>query len=79
MLNPPAPNKAEIARENIIYRVGDKVMHIANDYELEWKKPIAKAVSYTEHIVAEGIRDIEGFSRKTQKWATNHVERWWPF
>lgn len=40
-LNPPKPTKAEIARENIVYRVGDKVMHIANDYELEWKKPIA--------------------------------------
>ena len=43
-LNPPASNKAEIVRENIIYRVGDKVMHIANDYELEWKKPIANGI-----------------------------------
>ncbi len=44
VLNPPAPNKAEIQRENIVYRVGDKVMHIANDYELEWKKPIANGI-----------------------------------
>ena len=44
--------------------------------EKKGEKPIAKAVSYTEHIVAEGIRNIEGFTRKTQKWATNHIERW---
>lgn len=44
MLNPPDKNKPEIKRENIIYRVGDKVMHIANDYELEWKKPIANGI-----------------------------------
>lgn len=27
----------EITDEGIIYRVGDKVMHIANNYQLEWK------------------------------------------
>ena len=38
-INPRAKNKKEIKFNNeTIYRVGDKVMHIKNDYNLEWKK-----------------------------------------
>ncbi|HEY8390555.1 MAG TPA: ATP-dependent RecD-like DNA helicase [Clostridia bacterium] len=37
-LNPASPNKPEITYGNQTFRVGDKVMHIANNYELEWQK-----------------------------------------
>ena len=36
-LNPPAPSKAEIPVRGIILREGDKVMHIKNNYTLEWE------------------------------------------
>lgn len=38
-LNPADPKKPEITYGNQTFRIGDKVMHIANNYELEWQKP----------------------------------------
>lgn len=37
-INPPSLKKAELATEKVIYRVGDRVMQISNNYEREWKK-----------------------------------------
>ena len=36
-LNPSAPGKEEIPVGSVIFREGDKVMHIKNNYELEWE------------------------------------------
>jgi exodeoxyribonuclease V alpha subunit len=36
-LNPPSPEKIEIARGDTIFRLGDKVMQIKNNYQLEWE------------------------------------------
>lgn len=35
-LNPPSLNKTEIVHGKTIFRLGDKVMQIANNYQLEW-------------------------------------------
>ena len=36
-LNPPSPKKKEIGYGDKIFRQGDKVMHIKNNYQLEWE------------------------------------------
>ena len=36
-LNPPSPKKKEWSGDTRIFREGDKVMQIRNDYQLEWK------------------------------------------
>lgn len=36
-LNPPAPGKPEREAGTTIYRLGDKVMQIKNNYQLEWQ------------------------------------------
>jgi exodeoxyribonuclease V alpha subunit len=36
-LNPPSPDKLEIAHGDGVFRVGDKVMQIKNNYQLEWE------------------------------------------
>lgn len=36
-LNPPSPEKKEREAGGIIYRTGDKVMQIRNNYQLEWE------------------------------------------
>lgn len=36
-LNPPAEGKAEKEAGGVIYRVGDKVMQIKNNYNIEWE------------------------------------------
>ena len=43
-LNPPAEGKAELQTENGVFRVGDKVMQIRNDYDLEWKTEGLKGI-----------------------------------
>ena len=35
-LNPPHPRKPEIVYGDHVFRLGDKVMHIKNDYQIEW-------------------------------------------
>lgn len=37
-INPPSPNKPQIEVGQTIFRLGDKVMQITNNYDLEWKK-----------------------------------------
>ena len=37
-LNPPAPGKQEHKRGKMLFRVGDRVMQIKNNYDIMWKK-----------------------------------------
>lgn len=37
-LNPPNPDKSEYMTQRCTYRVGDKVMQIKNNYQMEWEK-----------------------------------------
>lgn len=36
-LNPPSPQKKEKEYGSVVYRVGDKVMQIKNNYQIEWE------------------------------------------
>ena len=38
LLNPPAKGKAQLQSASRIFRVGDKVMQVRNDYEIIWKR-----------------------------------------
>ena len=38
VLNPPAPGKQEHKRGKMLFRVGDRVMQIKNNYDIMWKK-----------------------------------------
>ena len=44
-LNPPSILKSEYAYGNVIFRTGDKVMQIKNDYDILWTKPSGEAGS----------------------------------
>ncbi len=37
VLNPPEPGKGELQRDDVVFREGDKVMQIRNDYQIEWE------------------------------------------
>ena len=43
-LNPPAPGKKEKAFGELIFREGDRIMQIRNNYEILWKKEDGSAV-----------------------------------
>ncbi len=67
-LNPPSPEKNEYRFGDTLFRVGDKIMQIRNDYNLEWK-----IVGNYNVTIAEGtgvfngdigtIQDINEFSK----------------
>lgn len=38
LLNPPMAGKSQIKNRGSIFRMGDKVMQIKNDYQVQWKK-----------------------------------------
>lgn len=37
-LNPPSPDKTEYVTSKCVYRLGDKVMQIKNNYQMEWER-----------------------------------------
>ena len=37
-INPPSPNKRQVEFGHSIFREGDKIMQMSNNYDLEWKK-----------------------------------------
>ncbi len=43
-LNPPAPDKTEHIFRETVFRVGDRVMQVKNNYELEWEREDSKGV-----------------------------------
>lgn len=43
-LNPASPSKAEYVTRRCVFRVGDKVMQVKNNYQLEWKREDEKGV-----------------------------------
>lgn len=52
-LNPPAPNKREKRIRDVIFREGDKVMQIHNNYDLRWER-------VTNGIRQEGVGVFNG-------------------
>ncbi|MDO4564092.1 MAG: ATP-dependent RecD-like DNA helicase [Clostridia bacterium] len=47
-LNPPHPSKAEYSTGETVFREGDKVMQVKNNYKLEWKRYSPTELSYTD-------------------------------
>ena len=46
LVNPTQADKNEIEKKDVIFREGDKVMHIKNDYGLAWKNTNEKGKEY---------------------------------
>ena len=56
-INPPSPKKAEKEHNGIIFREGDKVMQIKNNYKLEWRVAPDEENGY---IMEEGVGVFNG-------------------
>ena len=55
VLNPEAIDKQEKKRGKIIFRVGDRVMQIKNNYDMYWEKEILNEFGEQEKEVGSGI------------------------
>jgi len=62
-LNPPSPDKREYITRRCIFRVGDKVMQIKNNYQLEWKRDTEKGLGVFNGDVGF-IIDIDSRAQK---------------
>ena len=60
-LNPPAPTKNERKANGVVFREGDRVMQIKNNYDIEWEKDETSGVGiFNGDIgVIESINTIE--------------------
>lgn len=54
-LNPPSIDKAEKEYGDILFREGDKVMHIKNNYQLEWEIKSSRGI-----VIEEGVGIFNG-------------------
>ena len=62
LLNPPAKNKAERKVGEVIFREGDKVMQLKNNYKQEWKIYASEAEKGTNYrfVLDEGVGVFNG-------------------
>lgn len=61
LLNPLKKGKNEIEKNGVIYRVGDKVMQMKNNYKLEWKMySISEDGSFGNYVLEEGVGVFNG-------------------
>ena len=65
LINPPSPNRPEILFGEQRFRMGDKVMHIANNYELEWRYFNGKFVQNGEGVFNGDAGTIKYIDTKT--------------
>jgi len=63
-LNPPAPNKQEHKMGDIIFREGDRVMQIRNNYDLVWTKADGSQVG--EGIFNGDVGIIQKIEKQTE-------------
>lgn len=61
-LNPPSENKPELVIGKKLFRLGDKVMQTANNYEQEWVKTDGELVSYGQGVFNGDIGYIDGIN-----------------
>jgi exodeoxyribonuclease V alpha subunit len=60
-INPPAPEKKEITLNGVLFREGDKVMQVKNNYELPWVKDDG---TYGEGIFNGDLGILEKIDRR---------------
>ena len=63
ILNPPSIKKAEIEKDGVIYRVGDRVMQTTNNYDKEWTKEFERG----EGVFNGDIGTINSIEPKTDE------------
>ncbi len=64
-INPPSPEKRELEFVRTIFREGDKVMQMANNYDLEWRKQGLFAVETGKGVFNGDIGFIQTIDQQT--------------
>lgn len=62
LLNPSSPGRREKERNDIVFREGDKVMQVKNNYKQEWKiyGAVKPGVNTKGYVIDEGIGVFNG-------------------
>ena len=62
-LNPPSPDKPELVIGKRVFRLGDKVMQTANNYEQEWVKSDKGLVTYGQGVFNGDVGYIDEINK----------------
>lgn len=62
LINPPAPQKKELKRGDILFREGDKVMQTVNNYQQEWSQTTGNKVERGTGVFNGDIGVIESIN-----------------
>ena len=61
-INPPSPYKKEVKHGDCIYREGDKVMQLVNNYQQEWSQTVGMRVERGSGVFNGDIGVIESIN-----------------
>ncbi len=61
-INPPAPYKKEVKRGDCIFREGDKVMQLQNNYQQEWTQTVGTRVERGSGVFNGDIGTVESIN-----------------
>ena len=75
VLNPPAPGKKEKKMRDVIFREGDKVMQIKNNYDITWEREIMGKKQDGVGIFNGDIGIIESIQENEQTMHINFDDR----
>ena len=66
-INPASPHKKEVRHGDCVFREGDKVMQIINDYDLVWKQIDFDRVEVGQGVFNGDIGEIESINLQTMQ------------
>ena len=66
LLNPAKKNKTEVTFNDNIFRVGDKIMQIKNNYKLEWEQPDLSGIKKGVGVFNGDIGIIKEINKPSQ-------------
>ncbi|MBO4380994.1 MAG: AAA family ATPase, partial [Clostridia bacterium] len=67
VINPPSPTKREVRHGDFLFREGDKVMQVVNNYELSWKQIDVLTVESGKGVFNGDIGVIESINSQTMQ------------
>ena len=67
-MNPPSPIKQERKRGDVVFRVGDRVMQIKNNYQLHWVQEVqGKLIDHGDGIYNGDVGELLALDAKEKK------------
>lgn len=71
VINPPSPRKRELKRGDMIFREGDKVMQLQNNYQQEWTQQIGNRTERGTGVFNGDIGTVESINTQIMQFTVH--------